>query len=95
MSCKQVMTYFSVDSDVYHKCGNCTIGDNIEPGKTTAPYASPGLAKSRRCSALLTPGLQHKVCHDFIHDARSCRKYPGSDHFQAAYGELLAGWQGV
>lgn len=33
MSCKQVMTYFSVDSDVYHKCGNCTIGDNIEPDK--------------------------------------------------------------
>jgi len=33
MSCQQVMPYFSVDSDVYHTCKNCTLGDNIEKDK--------------------------------------------------------------
>jgi len=33
MSCHEVLPYYSKDSDVYHKCKNCTIGDNIEPDK--------------------------------------------------------------
>ena len=28
MSCHEVLPYYSKDSDVYHKCKNCTIGDN-------------------------------------------------------------------
>ncbi len=33
MSCRQVLPYYSVDSEVYHKCSNCTLGDNIGADK--------------------------------------------------------------
>jgi hypothetical protein len=33
MSCQQVSPYYSEDSDVYHDCKNCTLGDNIESDK--------------------------------------------------------------
>jgi hypothetical protein len=33
MSCNQVTEYYSKDSDVYHICKNCSLGDNIEPDK--------------------------------------------------------------
>ena len=40
MACKEVKPYYSRDSDVYHICKNCTIGDNIEPDKLER--GSPG-----------------------------------------------------
>jgi len=33
MPCTEVTPYYSKDSDVYHICKNCTLGDNIEPDK--------------------------------------------------------------
>ena len=33
MSCQEVTPYYSTDSDVYHVCKNCAIGDNIESDK--------------------------------------------------------------
>lgn len=33
MTCRQATPYYSKDSDVYHKCSNCTLGDNIESDK--------------------------------------------------------------
>ena len=32
-NCREVKPYFSVDSEVYHICSNCTTGNNIEPDK--------------------------------------------------------------
>jgi hypothetical protein len=39
MSCQQVTTYYSKDSDVYHNCKNCTLGDNIESDKLVSGSA--------------------------------------------------------
>lgn len=33
MACNEVRPYYSKDSDVYHICSNCTLGDNIERDK--------------------------------------------------------------
>jgi hypothetical protein len=33
MPCRQATPYYSKDSDIYHKCANCTVGDNIETDK--------------------------------------------------------------
>jgi hypothetical protein len=33
MSCQQSTPYYSRDSEIYHNCKNCTLGDNIEPDK--------------------------------------------------------------
>jgi hypothetical protein len=33
MACQTRAPYWSVDSTVYHICGNCTTGDNIQPDK--------------------------------------------------------------
>ncbi len=33
MPCREVTAYYSKDSDVYHVCKNCTLGDNIESDK--------------------------------------------------------------
>jgi len=31
LECKIVPPYYSENQDVYHMCGNCTEGNNIEP----------------------------------------------------------------
>lgn len=45
MACERTSSYYSVDSDVYHVCRNCTLGDNIESDKRRT--GDPG--KRRKC----------------------------------------------
>ncbi len=45
MPCTKITPYFSVDSDVYHICQNCSLGDNIEADKRES--GNPG--KRRKC----------------------------------------------
>ena len=33
MSCQKTLPYYSRDSEIYHNCKNCTLGDNIESDK--------------------------------------------------------------
>lgn len=52
MSCTRVTPYYSVDSDVYHVCRNCTIGDNIESDKRES--GSPGSRRMcKRCKDII------------------------------------------
>jgi hypothetical protein len=48
MACQKVSPYYSKDSDIYHICYNCTLGDNIESDKRQS--GNPGKRKlCQRC----------------------------------------------
>ncbi len=45
MACEQTAPYYSVDRPIYHNCGNCILGNNIETDKRES--GNPG--KRRLC----------------------------------------------
>ena len=52
MGCNRVTAYYSKDSDIYHVCKNCTLGDNIEADKRDS--GSPGKRRMcQRCKDIL------------------------------------------
>jgi hypothetical protein len=52
MSCRRITAYYSVDSNVYHVCQNCTLGDNIEADKRES--GKPGSRKMcQRCKDII------------------------------------------
>ena len=54
MPCKKVDPSWSVDSNVYHVCSNCTTGNNIEPDKRrTSRYPPPGKSLDTRCRRIM------------------------------------------
>jgi hypothetical protein len=61
MACQKTEPYYSVDSDVYHVCRNCTLGDNIESDKRES--GNPG--KRRRCQSAKTLSLAESSVKDW------------------------------
>jgi hypothetical protein len=52
MACLRIGPYFSVDSDVYHVCSNCAVGNNIETDKRrTGAYGRRKLCE--RCKDII------------------------------------------
>ncbi len=52
MSCQQTASYYSKNSDVYHKCKNCVLGHNIE--SDTRESGNPGLRRlCKHCKQIM------------------------------------------
>jgi len=50
LECKRVPPYYSENQDVYHMCGNCTEGNNIEPKNRRSGTGGKRLCK--RCESM-------------------------------------------
>jgi superfamily II helicase len=49
MACTKVTPYWSTDSDVYHVCSECSVGNNIESDKRRSGYDYGNRTKCDRC----------------------------------------------
>lgn len=52
MACKDVTPYWSEDSDVYHTCGNCSVGDNIQPDNRKSGSNHGNRTECDRCKKI-------------------------------------------
>jgi len=51
-NCKETTPYWSVDSNVYHVCANCSVGNNIERDKRRSGTSTTGRTLCERCKAI-------------------------------------------
>lgn len=54
MSCTRVTPYWSVDSDVYHVCSNCSVGNNIERDKRRSGHSYGRRRQCHRCKEIIS-----------------------------------------
>lgn len=49
MACTSTTPYWSEDSMIYHTCGNCTVGNNIESDNRKSGYNYGNRTECQRC----------------------------------------------